>query len=455
MMRLPATPLFLQALGLVIATLVAAQIATVVVILSLPAPPPEVYSVADVVAAVQGDMATPAREGRPLMTTFSASPPAGETFGRRRITFRNAVAQALSVSPTMVVIAQHGTRLIAFTAPPPRRPHGPSPENAGPEQPLLFGAFHLGVRQADGRWLIVKPKTAFGIDPWQQRVLLVLLLAALAVAPLAWWFARRLAAPIGALAAGAERLGRDPSAPPLDIQGSAEVTAAVGAFNEMQERLRRYVEYRTTMIGAIAHDLRTPLTRLRFRIEAVPDDLRGKLAADIDEMDAMVAATLSFVRNAAQPRARQMLEVASLVETVMDEAAETGADAAVERADRVVVDGDSLALKRLITNLVDNALKFGSLARGRVFSDGAMAIVEIDDNGPGIAEDQIETAFEPFHRLETSRSRDTGGIGLGLAVVRAIARGHGGEVLLSNRIGGGLRARLSLPLALKAAQPSQ
>src|SRR5207248_5653805 len=142
--------------------------------------------------------------------------------------------------------------------------------------------------------------------------------------------------------------------------------------------------------------LRTPLTRLRFRIEGAPDELRAKLGAEIDEMDAMVASTLAFVQDATRPGERTRLEIASLVETVMDEAAETGADAAVDQADRVVVDGDPVALKRLVTNLVDNALKFGSRARGRVFKEGGMAIVEVDDNGPGVPESEIERAFEPF-----------------------------------------------------------
>jgi signal transduction histidine kinase len=205
------------------------------------------------------------------------------------------------------------------------------------------------------------------------------------------------------------------------------------------------------MIGAIAHDLRTPLTRLRFRIEAAPDELRAKLATDIDEMEAMVASTLAFVQDATRPVERTRLEVSSLVETVMDDAAETGADAAVERAERAVVDGDPVALKRLVTNLVDNALKFGSQARGRVFREAGMAVVEVDDNGPGVPESEIERAFEPFQRLESSRSRETGGAGLGLAVVRAIARGHGGEVTLHNRAGGGLRARVAIPLALASS----
>ena len=301
-------------------------------------------------------------------------------------------------------------------------------------------------RAFSGRWLIVEPSRAFRIVPWQQRVLLVLALAGLVVSPLAWWFARRLSAPIAAFAKAAERLGRDPRAPPLDIRGPLEVNAAVSAFNQMQQRLSRYVDDRTAMVAAIAHDLRTPLTRMRFRIEGVPDDLRAKIVADMDQMDDMISATLAFVKDTARPRERKRLELSSLIETVMDEAAETGADAAVETVERLVVEGDPLALKRLFTNLADNAFKFGHAARARVFASDGLAIVEIEDNGTGMPEDELERAFEPFRRLESSRSRDTGGIGLGLAVVRAVARGHGGDVTLHNRSGGGLIARVSLPM---------
>jgi signal transduction histidine kinase len=313
-----------------------------------------------------------------------------------------------------------------------------------------MGSFEIGLRRADRQWLIVTPKTALGIDPWQQRLLLVLALSVLAVSPLAWLFSRRIAAPIAALAAGAERLGRDPRAPHLEVVGSAEVAAAAKAFNEMQERLRRYVDERVGMLGAIAHDLRTPLTRMRFRVEATPAPLREKLIGDIDQMEAMVASVLGFVRDAAQTRDHRKLEVSSLVETVMDEAALTGADAAVETVERVVVDGDPLALKRLFVNLVDNAVKFGSCARARVLAEGDMAIIEVDDDGPGMPENEIERVFEPFHRIEGSRNRQTGGIGLGLSVARAVARGHGGDVVLRNRAAGGLRARVCLPIAQPA-----
>jgi signal transduction histidine kinase len=176
--------------------------------------------------------------------------------------------------------------------------------------------------------------------------------------------------------------------------------------------------------------------------------LRAELANDIDEMDQMIGAALAFVRDGSREGPHCRVDLASVVETVMDEAALTGAKASVEHADRVVVDGDPLALKRLTANLVNNALTFGRRAQSRVYADNGMAVVEVDDEGPGMPEDELEAAFEPFHRLEASRSRNTGGIGLGLAVVRAIARAHGGDVKLANRQAGGLRARVSLPLAL-------
>lgn len=447
MRRPPALPLFLQTLGLVIATLIAAQTAAVAVIFSLPPPPPEVYTVGDLAAAVRiADNAVLRAHEPPLKVEMRNSPPAAATVGRHRLMFRNALAQSLGVNEQDIVIAQIGPRVVALGG---RRPHPHVLEAAGPE-PLLFGRFQAAVRQSDGRWLTVEPHAPLGVDPWQSRLLLVTALAALAVSPLAWAFSRRLAKPISQLADGAERLGRDPGAPPLKIGGSAEVAVAVAAFNQMQERLRRYVEDRTSMMGAIAHDLRTPLTRLRFRIESTPEPLRSELAADIEEMQAMVASALAFVRDAAVPRERLKLEVASLVETVMDEAALTGAAAAVERADRVVVDGDPLALKRLVANLVDNALKYGRRAQARVFREGDVAVIEVDDEGPGIPDSEIELVFEPFHRVEGSRSRETGGIGLGLAVVRAVARSHGGDVVLRNLQPRGLSARVTLPLAMRA-----
>src|SRR5581483_2357949 len=316
----PTTTLFLQALGLVVATLVAVIIATTLVLLNIPPPAPEVYTVPEVAQALRNGQAVQTVEGRSLDVRHPAHGPPNQAPGRRHANFRIGLAQVLKLPLENVVITQTQQRFVAFVGPQsqtvPRRP----PLGAErPEQSLIFGSFQAWVRQPSGAWVMVEPRAAL-IAPWQLRVLLVLAAAALAVTPLAWWFARRLAAPLAAFAGAAERLGRDPDAPPLDIKGSREIRAAVSAFNEMQERLRRYVNYRTAMVGAIAHDLRTPLTRLRFRIESAPDELKSKLAMDIDEMEAMVAATMAFVKDAMRPGERSKLELSSLVETVMDDA---------------------------------------------------------------------------------------------------------------------------------------
>jgi signal transduction histidine kinase len=214
----------------------------------------------------------------------------------------------------------------------------------------------------------------------------------------------------------------------------------------MQDRLRRYVDDRTAMVGAVAHDLRTPLTRLRFRIESAPENLQAKMVADIEQMEAMISATMAFVRDATHLAERSRLELVSLVESVADEMAETGLDVSAEIGPPVVINGDPIALRRLVNNLLDNAVKFGACARARVYRDADGAVIEVDDDGPGIPDCERERVFEPFHRGEPSRSRATGGAGLGLAVVRSVARAHGGDAALHNRAEGGLRARAHLPL---------
>jgi len=451
MKRRADASLFAQVLGLVIVSLVAAHAISIAILFSLPPPPPEPYRLSEVVAALRNMGVTPTSEGRPLIARIRPGPPPELPGGRRRAVFREQLAQALGVAPDNVVIQSDATGPMAIHI---RHHDGPPPAmmrdfRMGPPQqadPVIFAPFKVAVRQADGRWLTVQPKPTFRWSSWQGRVLLTLMLSILAIAPLAWLFARRLSSPIAAFAEAAERLGRDPRAAPLDIAGSGEVAAAVAAFNGMQERLRRYVEDRTAMVGAIAHDMRTPLTRLRFRIEAAPEELKARLAQDIDQMEAMVAAALSFVHDTTHPAERTRLELASLVESIIDETAETGADAAIEPGERIVVEGDPLALRRMVTNLVENGVKYGGSVRGRVFAEDGQAIIEIDDEGPGIRPAEMERVFDPFYRGEPSRSRETGGAGLGLAVVRSIARAHGGDVTLKNRPGKGLTARVSLPL---------
>ncbi|MEW5686364.1 MAG: HAMP domain-containing sensor histidine kinase [Pseudomonadota bacterium] len=440
----PGAPLIVQFLTLTGLTLVAAWAISTILLFALPPPAPDFYRVSEIESAYNGAQQV-FTERKPLVVATTQSTPRPELEGYSIPIIRERIASDLGVPLDHVVIAgERGPlsdrrigRIIRDRA---------AREGMSDEEHFLITPFKVGVRQADGSWRVVKALAPWGLSDWQQRLALWFAASALAMSPVAWLFARRLTKPIKTFAEAAERLGRDPNAPPLELRGPSEIGMAARAFNGMQERLRRYVEDRTAMVGAIAHDLRTPLTRLRFRIEGLPEDQRAKYAADLDQMEEMITATLAFVRDATKTGERTPLELSSLVESLCDEMAETGAAAEAEPGDKVVLTGDPMALRRLFANLLENAVKFGGAARARVFTADGHAVVEIDDDGPGIPEKDADRVFEPFYRREPSRSRQTGGIGLGLAVVRTIARGHGGDVSLSNRPGGGLTARVQLPL---------
>jgi signal transduction histidine kinase len=353
------------------------------------------------------------------------------------------LARELGRAPDDIVVdlgpVQNGKLVQVFVK---RAGQAPEPK------PALLGHFRVAVRRDGGSgWLLVEPRDSGLFDSRERRFLLLFLLSALAMLPAAWAFARRLALPFEQLADAAERLGRDPNAPPPSIEGPAEVGRAADAFRQMQARLQAYVADRTKMLGAIAHDMRTPLTRLAFRLESVGEPKRSAMAADIAEMEAMVAATMGLVRAEAQPADRQRLELGSIVEKVADDMALIGRPVSAQVEGMLVVDGDPAALRRLFTNLFENGISYGKRVSARAWRDGDMAVVDIDDEGPGIPPGEAERVFEPFYRLETSRSRETGGIGLGLSLVRSTARAHGGDVVLANRPQGGLRARVTLPLA--------
>jgi signal transduction histidine kinase len=443
-LALPQAPLFLQVLSLVLLSLVCAQVVNIFIIFSLPPQVPDFYRVPEIIEAFEGHSVAHHDGSPPLLISLSHSPPeAGylSVYTRRVIA---DLAQGLKVSPKDVVVASEPPRWLGYHDVVLARQR--LMRNAGGrDSTMLIAPFKVAIRQANGDWKIVYPEQMFP-TAWQKRILLWFVLSAIALAPAALWFARRLAAPISAFAAAAERLGRDPQAPPLELDGPAEVERAAIAFNEMQGRLRRYVEDRTDMVAAVAHDLRTPLTRLRFRIETAPEAMQKKMIADIDQMETMIAATMAFVRDSGYLAERRRLELVSLVESVADEMAETGLDVTAEVGPPVVIDGDPIALRRLVNNLLDNAVKFGACARARVYREDSTVVIEVDDDGPGIPEADRERVFEPFHRGEPSRSRETGGAGLGLAVVRSVARAHGGDADLQNRSEGGLRARAHLPL---------
>ena len=441
--RRTTATLFVRLLIFAGATLLAAQAISLVMIFKLPPPMPDFYRLTEVELALRGEP-TLITERRPLKVKTQVEAPGPALDSATAPMIREHLAKKLGVSLDRIIIAGDYGPLADRRV---FRTLRNRIEKEGGVEQFLIAPFQVGVRQSDGLWRVVEPEPYFGFDPWERAVALWFLLSTLAIAPIAYIYARRLSAPTRMLAEAAERLGSDPQAPPLSVSGSAEIAIAAAAFNDMQAKLRRYVDDRTTMIAAVAHDLRTPLTRLRFRIEGVPEEQRAKMTSDIEQMEEMISTTLAFVRDSRRPRQSTQLELCSLLESLCDEMAETGADTdVVARGDKVVIAGDPMALRRLFTNLLENALKFGGRARARVFREQGYAVVEIADNGPGIPPEEVERVFEPFYRREPSRSRQTGGIGLGLALVRAIARGHGGDVTLHNRDEGGLIARVELPL---------
>ena len=311
---------------------------------------------------------------------------------------------------------------------------------------LTFAPFSASVRQPDGRWATVEPPRGL-LSPWQHRILMALGISMLLLAPLVWWMARRLTRPIRVFADAAERLGADPEAEPLTPSGPSEVRTAIHAFNDMQASLRDHMRRRTQTVAAIAHDLRTPLTRLRFRAEQAPEAVRDRMAADIEEMDALIAQAMAYVRGEATPERREAFDLDALAADCAGGFSETGGAVTFDGGGELPVEADPAALRRALGNLIANAVKYGGAARVKALLQDGRAVILVEDDGPGLPEDELEAVFEPFHRAERSRSRETGGAGLGLTVARQAARAHGGDVTLTNRGEGGLVARLDLPLA--------
>lgn len=315
---------------------------------------------------------------------------------------------------------------------------------------LTFAPFSASLRLDDGRWATVEPPRGL-LSPWQRQMLLALALSMLLLAPVVWWMARRLTRPIRVFAEAAERLGADPEAEPMAPSGPSEVRTAIHAFNDMQASLRRHMRQRTQTVAAIAHDLRTPLTRLRFRAEQAPRVVRDRMAADIEEMDALIGQAMAFVRGETATEQSERFDLGALAADCAAGFAETGEAVAFEGGAPLPVQADPTALRRALGNLIANAVQYGGGARVRAVAEGGVAVVTVEDDGPGLDPGELEAVFEPFRRGERSRNRETGGAGLGLTVARQAARAAGGDVTLTNRPGGGLTARLSLPLVPTAS----
>jgi len=280
----------------------------------------------------------------------------------------------------------------------------------------------------------------FAFDP------LFLSLLALAIAALAYGVARIASSPLQRLADAATELGQDLQREPLQVDGPQEVRRAAEAFNAMQQRLQRHLGERTQMLAAITHDLQTPLTRLRLRLEDVADEpLRERLVADLAAMQALIREGLELARSAESAEQRVALDLDSLLQSVAEDAVEAGHEVEFEQGCGAVLRLRPLAMHRLFSNLVDNAVKYGHAARIRAEVRDGQVQVRIRDRGPGLAPDELEAVFAPFLRLETSRSRQTGGAGLGLTIARTLAEKNGATLVLRNHPDGGLEAVVAWP----------
>jgi signal transduction histidine kinase len=376
--------------------------------------------------------ALPQRDPSPAVTSPSVAPPRMEPAPIAPVVESPRSANSSATAPD--------TGVPVIAPPPSRGLFGLAPA------PFVEGDFIAGMRLLNGEWAVVEPQPEPFPNSWQRRLLIWFLISFGLVTPIGLLFARQLVRPIAGFAYAAEQLGRDPTAPVLALGGPAEVGRAASAFNRMQSRLRSFVDDRTAMVGAISHDLRTPLTRLRFRLEDVPDDQREGMLAEVDEMEQMISSVLSFIRDASEPGAREKIDLRSILEDVVEDATFVGKPVVLEEGEQVPVEVDPLGIRRLLGNLVENAVKYGDSAKVRLFRDDQDAVAEVIDNGPGLPDDELERVFQPFYRAPQARASNKHGTGLGLAVCRSIARAHGGDVNLM-RGDHGLVARLRLPLA--------
>ena len=254
--------------------------------------------------------------------------------------------------------------------------------------------------------------------------------------------------PLHVLAHAADALGRDIHRPPLAEDGPTEIRRAAQAFNSMQQRLVRSIEDRTRVFTAMSHDLKTPITRMRLRADLLEDEtLRQRFESDLKEMETMVTQALEFMRGLGTGEARQEVDVNALLESLQSDNEAMGRAVRIEGEARASYPARISLLRRCLANLVDNAVVYGERATLRVEDAPAALVIRVQDEGPGIPEAEREKVFEPFYRLEHSRSRATGGTGLGLAVARNIAHMHGGDLTLRNRPERGLEAVLTLPRA--------
>jgi signal transduction histidine kinase len=418
--------------------------------------------IADIVKLLES---LPAAERRKVVAVFNA-PPLAVSLDRPRIAPAEASAESDFQQSMFTTVLRYAlgddaqVNVVRLEGAP--ESFRPGPRGGPPEMPMMQGRgwgrgmgqgyspggafFTVQIALRDGTWVTFDSRLAPQAAGMPLRLALTLLILLATVIVLSLVAVRWVTGPLSALATAAEKLGEDINRPPLPETGPIEAQRAAKAFNTMQQRLSRFIADRTRIFTAMSHDLKTPITRLRLRAEMLDDEaLRAKFAKDLQEMEAMVTQTLDFMRDASTEEAVQRVDTMALLESLQTDYQDTGSMVEIEGKVAQPYPGRPLALRRCLTNLVDNAIRYGGRATIKVEDAADRLTIRILDDGPGIPEEELGQAFAPFFRGEASRSRETGGTGLGLGIARNIARAHGGDLVLRNRPEGGLEAILTLP----------
>ncbi len=306
----------------------------------------------------------------------------------------------------------------------------------------LYGAIEL----MDGRWLNFSSLADREPPTWSARYLLSILGLAIFISIVLFVLLRRATFPLKVLAQQAEHFGRGDDIPLMDEAGPAEVAETLAAFNRMQLRLNRFVQDRTQMLAAISHDLRTPLTTLRLRCEFLPDgEDKDRMLETLKQMENMLHATLSFARDDHQADASRPIDLVSLLHSLCDDYIDEGQDVTCHAEGKLVYQCRPDILRRVVQNLIGNAMKYAGDAEVFLDTSEQSLFIRIRDHGPGIPEEELDSVFKPFVRLDSARNTEDGSVGLGLSIARTLIHQHGGELRLSNAEGGGLQAEIQLP----------
>ena len=431
-----ARPIFL----LVITSVLVATAISFVVTFSGPPPFDRPYSLRAIAMTLSGELPPPFERGGPP-PAMRKGPFGGAGFGPLRRRYDRAAPTARSGEIADSVARE---RLATELGATPSDVLAFSETEGAAERDAFVGSYTFAWRQGSG-WWVVQSRVQPVLTRWHVRTLLAMLVAILLLSVPSWLIVRALTRPLRLLARSADRAGTGAALPPLP-GGSREVRDLARAVTTMHARLAHHAEARTAMLAGIAHDLGTPLSRLAFRVEQLPEDARARAADDIAEMRAMIAATLAFTRDEATQTEADRLDLGSLLDSLVQDMADAGQPVALVAGPRAVVRGDTAAMRRLFANLIENAVRYGKRATIDWYVEGASVHVRVADEGNGIDPDQAERLFQPFVRGDPSRNRATGGTGLGLAIVRSIATRHGGAVTLANASQGAV-ARVVLPLA--------